>query len=126
LYDKVNSLENPEVTMKRKYWIPAFLFVLTVSGYAQMSKALDAYNQGLEFQDRGDNVNALRLYNKAIELDPRMFDAYNNRANLNLAAGNRPELSRISQRQLRSHLLKLLVFIIAVIFIWRKASMTLR
>lgn len=74
--------------MKRKYWIPAFLLVLTVSGYAQMSKALDAYNQGLEFQDRGDNVNALRLYNKAIELDARMVDAYNNRANLKLAAGD--------------------------------------
>lgn len=74
--------------MKLKYWIPALILVLTVTGYAQMSKALDAYNQGLEFQDRGDTANALRFYDKAIELDPRMFDAYNNRANLKLAAGD--------------------------------------
>lgn len=74
--------------MKLKYWIPALILVLTVSGHAQISKALEAYNQGIEFQDRGDNVNALRLYDKAIELNPRMFDAYNNRANLKLATGD--------------------------------------
>lgn len=75
--------------MKYRFLIPVLILVLSVIGSAQkLSKALEAYNQGLEFQDRGDVANALRLYDQAIELDPRLLDAYNNRANLKIAAGD--------------------------------------
>jgi tetratricopeptide (TPR) repeat protein len=66
-----------------------FLFFLTAVVYGQNAgKAAEAYNQGLRFQDRGDMQNALLAYDRAISLNPKMLDAYNNRATLKLASGD--------------------------------------
>ena len=51
-------------------------------------KAAEIYNKGLELQQSGDAENALAAYDRAIALNPKMLDAYNNRATIKLAAGD--------------------------------------
>src|SRR5687767_943771 len=75
--------------MKFIFSLSFVLFVFSVSGIAQNAqKAVDAYNRGLELQDSGDTANALAAYDLALRLNPKMLDAYNNRANLKLASGD--------------------------------------
>jgi tetratricopeptide (TPR) repeat protein len=50
-------------------------------------KASDYYNRGLQKQDSGDLEGALAAYDKALELQPRLAEAYNNRANIKLQGG---------------------------------------
>ena len=64
-------------------------FIFTIAAFGQNAgNAVEAYNRGLEFQDQGDVQRALAAYDKAISLNPKMLDAYNNRANLKLANGD--------------------------------------
>ncbi len=68
-----------------------FLCVLlaSVAAYSQsLEKAVEAYNSGLELQSRGSLAEALAAYDIAIKNDPRMLDAYNNRANIKLEMGD--------------------------------------
>ena len=86
--------------MKYLISIFIFLFSLGVPIYGQnAAKAVEAYNRGLEFQDRGEVQKALQSYDEAIRLNPKMLDAYNNRATLKLANGDTTgalaDLSRI-------------------------------
>src|SRR4030095_679139 len=51
-------------------------------------KAIDYYNSGLRKQESGDLDGALADYDKALALEPRLADAYNNRANIKLQKGD--------------------------------------
>src|SRR4051794_1221087 len=69
--------------------IPATLLLFSIALFSQdASKAVDAYNLGLELQGKGDTVKALPAYDRAIALNPGMADAYNNRGNIKLANGD--------------------------------------
>jgi len=46
---------------------------------ARSREASEAYNRGLERQRAGDLPAAIAAYRRAIELDPRFAEAYNNR-----------------------------------------------
>ncbi|MEP7148727.1 MAG: tetratricopeptide repeat protein [Acidobacteriota bacterium] len=69
----------------------AFLALSTLSFHAaaqNAGKAAEIYNRALELQQAGDTQNALAAYDRAIALNPKMLDAYNNRATIKLAAGD--------------------------------------
>ena len=61
-----------------------FVVTLTVFAQSNYEKAAITYNQGLEFQQKGDDDKALAAYDQAILLNPKLVDAYNNRANIKL------------------------------------------
>jgi tetratricopeptide (TPR) repeat protein len=65
------------------------LALLCISASAQnSSKAVEAYNSGLDLQNRGSLVEALAAYDRAISFNPKMLDAYNNRATIKLSVGD--------------------------------------
>src|SRR5688572_5630077 len=68
----------------------ALLFVFSLTVLAQnRQKAIEAYNQGLTLQSRGMLKEAVAAYDIAIQNDPKMLDAYNNRSNLKLELGDK-------------------------------------
>jgi len=68
----------------------ALLLVFSVTVLAQSrQKAVEAYNQGLTLQSRGMLKEAVAAYDIAIQNDPKMLDAYNNRANIKLELGDK-------------------------------------
>lgn len=66
-------------------------FALTVFAFANaslphdISKAAEIYNKAIELQQTGNEAGALALYEQAISLNPRMANAYNNRAAIKLS-----------------------------------------
>lgn len=75
--------------MKFAGYLASALFLFSVNAFGQdVSKAAEAYNRGLQLQDAGDADNAVRAYDLAIAANPKMADAYNNRANIKLARGD--------------------------------------
>jgi tetratricopeptide (TPR) repeat protein len=68
----------------------ALFALLSIPASAQnRQKAVEAYNQGLTLQSRGLLKEAVAAYDVAIQNDPRMLDAYNNRSNIKLELGDR-------------------------------------
>jgi tetratricopeptide (TPR) repeat protein len=75
--------------IRKAYPVLLTLTLFCVSAPAQnAAKAVEAYNSGLEFQNRGALQEALAAYDRAISINPRMLDAYNNRATVKLSAGD--------------------------------------
>jgi tetratricopeptide (TPR) repeat protein len=69
--------------------LAALLVFSSLAAHSQSAqKAVDAYNSGLELQSRGALSEALAAYDLALKHDPRMLDAYNNRANIKLEMGD--------------------------------------
>jgi tetratricopeptide (TPR) repeat protein len=67
----------------------AALLLFAQAAFAQAPRsAEDFYNRGLQRQAAGDLDGALADYAEAIKRDPRMHDAYNNRANVLLQKGD--------------------------------------
>ena len=63
----------------------AALLLFAPTSYAQTPRdADDLYNRGFDRQVKGDHEGALADYDEAIRRDPKLADAYNNRANLRL------------------------------------------
>lgn len=56
------------------------LIALSIAAFGQnRQKAIEAYNQALSLQGRGLLREAVAAYDIAIQHDPKMLDAYNNR-----------------------------------------------
>ena len=72
--------------MKQFLQLALVAFACASAALAQdISKAAEIYNRGLELQQSG-NVDAVLLeYERAIALNPKMANAYNNRANIKLS-----------------------------------------
>jgi tetratricopeptide (TPR) repeat protein len=56
-----------------------FCLFITTLAYAQTAE--DYYNSGLDKYDQQDYKGSIADYNKAIELNPNLAEAYNNRGN---------------------------------------------
>lgn len=76
--------------MKMNSQVLVFIVLMAAASvFAQdAGKAAEIYNQGLQLQERGDLANALLAYDKAVSLNPKFADAYNNRANIKLSRGD--------------------------------------
>ncbi len=75
--------------MKLPFFILIVLICLSVNIFSQdQSKAVEAYNRGLQLQNTGNNAKAILEYDIAIKANPKMVDAYNNRAVIKLAGGD--------------------------------------
>ena len=61
----------------------AVLFVFIVTGYAGVQQprldAISFFNLGNAYFIKGQYTQAIFHFSKAIEIDPKFFDAYNNR-----------------------------------------------
>ena len=76
--------------MKFSLSLALILFAFSINVFSQnAAKAVEAYNRGLELQNAGDADNAFVAYTAAIAANPRMADAYNNRANIRQLRGDR-------------------------------------
>jgi tetratricopeptide (TPR) repeat protein len=66
-----------------KFYRWAFILFLSIACGQQIgckSKSTEAYDRGVEFGIKGDYDSAIRDFDKAIELDPKLAVAYSNRA----------------------------------------------
>ncbi|TLU87425.1 MAG: tetratricopeptide repeat protein [Chlorobium sp.] len=84
-----------EMNMKKtgRFFVIALLGLLPASGVANTSAADDAksfLSSGEVKFGKGDNQGAMADYTKAIELDPKLSEAYNSRAALKYSAGDKP------------------------------------
>lgn len=72
------------------FFLSLFLFVNFVNAQNKNNreKAAEFYNQALVLQEKGDELNALVNYDKAIALDANLAVAYNNRANIKVGKGD--------------------------------------
>lgn len=91
LADFMHQRHRQKVTKmtRTSYTVLLTVTLLCVSVSAQnAARAVEAYNSGLEFQNRGSLQEALAAYDRAIAINPKMLDAYNNRATIKLSAGD--------------------------------------
>ena len=60
------------------------LLGLHPSSYAKdidSSDVVEIFNQGLDYFEKGDYENAIKDFNRALEINPKFAEAYNNRGN---------------------------------------------
>ena len=70
-----------------KKLIAVFIILITIS-LSFVKKALDYFNDALAAYQSGNFSEAIKNYNKAIEINPDYADAYYNRGNAKGALGN--------------------------------------
>ena len=65
------------------------LLILFIPFLALAQTAEDYFDKGVAKYDQGDYKGALQDYNKAIELDPKLADAYGARGIVKIALGQK-------------------------------------
>ena len=105
LYSSNRFLESSFYWRTMRFSASLLLFALFVTfqsavGQSRSRPAIEFYNRGIEKQVANDLDGALADYDKSLEFDPKFTDAYNNRANVRMAKGDK---GRRFERLHKSH-----------------------